>query len=82
MQFHENKTTTEKNRCIHRLENRVLDSLQLKLLDFSKIPIGPSLGQKIGSRHRTSARRKVNAIGISVCFPDVTTGDYNSVRYL
>ena len=31
MQFHESKTTTEKNRCIHRLENRVLDSLQLMI---------------------------------------------------
>ena len=31
MQFHESKTTTEKNRCIHRLEKGVLDSLQLMI---------------------------------------------------
>ena len=31
MQFHESKTTTKKNRCIHRLEKGVLDSLQLMI---------------------------------------------------
>ena len=31
MKFNKRKTTTEKNRCIQRLENRVLDSLQLMI---------------------------------------------------